>query len=138
MLLEPQYAPGLVADEREGSASGRADLSRKNRVGDFFRSADCTRGKLDLARTTAPGYSVCSYETASGHTFARYYEPTSGRFLSADPKGHGASMSLYDYCSGDPVNPFDANGRCPGADMRARLRARLRSIGDKQETRTNS
>ena len=42
---------------------------------------------------------------------ARYYEPTSGRFLSPDPMGHGASMSLYDYANGDPVNQFDPNGR---------------------------
>jgi RHS repeat-associated protein len=27
---------------------------------------------------------------------ARYYEPTSGRFLSADPAGHAVSPSLYD------------------------------------------
>ncbi len=44
---------------------------------------------------------------------ARYYEPTSGRFLSADPLGHAASMSLYDFCNGDPLNRFDADGRCP-------------------------
>jgi RHS repeat-associated protein len=42
---------------------------------------------------------------------ARYYEPTTGRFLSPDPLGHGASMSLYDFCNGDPVNYFDPNGK---------------------------
>jgi len=42
---------------------------------------------------------------------ARYYEPGSGRFLSADPMGHEASMSLYDYANGDPVNYLDADGR---------------------------
>jgi len=41
---------------------------------------------------------------------ARYYEPTSGRFLSADPMGQGASPSLYDFCNGDPVNFFDPDG----------------------------
>jgi RHS repeat-associated protein len=43
---------------------------------------------------------------------ARYYEPTSGRFLSADPMGQAASPSLYDYAGGDPVNSFDPDGRC--------------------------
>jgi len=43
---------------------------------------------------------------------ARYYEPKSGRFLSPDPLGHGASLSLYDYCDGDPVNGLDCDGRC--------------------------
>ncbi len=42
---------------------------------------------------------------------ARHYEATSGRFLSPDPLGHGSSMSLYDYASGDPVNRLDADGR---------------------------
>jgi RHS repeat-associated protein len=42
---------------------------------------------------------------------ARYYEPTSGRFLSADPMGQAASPSLYDYAGGDPVNSFDPDGR---------------------------
>ena len=42
---------------------------------------------------------------------ARYYEPNSGRFLSADPLGHGASMDLYSFAGGDPVNGFDPDGR---------------------------
>ncbi len=41
----------------------------------------------------------------------RYYEPTSGRFLSADPLGHDASLSLYDYCAGDPVDGVDPDGK---------------------------
>jgi RHS repeat-associated protein len=40
----------------------------------------------------------------------RYYDPQSGTFLSPDPLGHAASMSLYDYCSGDPVNRLDPEG----------------------------
>ncbi len=43
---------------------------------------------------------------------ARYYAPDSGTFLSPDPLGHAASMSLYDYCNGDPVNGLDPDGRC--------------------------
>jgi hypothetical protein len=42
---------------------------------------------------------------------SRYYFPAGGRFLSADPLGHDASMSLYDYCGGDPVNGLDPDGR---------------------------
>lgn len=51
-------------------------------------------------------------KTVSVHTLARYYEPTSGRFLSADPMGQAASPSLYDFAGGDPVNFFDPTGRC--------------------------
>lgn len=42
---------------------------------------------------------------------ARHYDPVAGRFLSADPFGHGASMDLYSAFNGDPVNYFDADGR---------------------------
>jgi RHS repeat-associated protein len=42
----------------------------------------------------------------------RYYDPSSGTFLSCDPLGHAASMDLYSYCGGDPVNNFDPDGRC--------------------------
>jgi RHS repeat-associated protein len=48
---------------------------------------------------------------------ARYYEPTSGRFLSCDPLGHAASRSLYDFCNGDPVNFFDPDGRIFGTGL---------------------
>ncbi|MEM9280994.1 MAG: DUF6531 domain-containing protein [Verrucomicrobiota bacterium] len=41
----------------------------------------------------------------------RYYEPNSGRFLSADPWGHAESLSLYCYAGGDPINFVDPTGR---------------------------
>jgi hypothetical protein len=34
-----------------------------------------------------------------------------GRFLSADPLGHAATMDLYSFAGGDPVNRFDPDGR---------------------------
>ncbi len=43
---------------------------------------------------------------------ARYYEPTSGRFLSPDPLSFAAGTSLYAFCNGDCVNFFDPDGRC--------------------------
>jgi RHS repeat-associated protein len=42
---------------------------------------------------------------------ARHYDPVAGRFLNADPLGHSASMDLYSFCGGDPVNNFDPDGR---------------------------
>jgi hypothetical protein len=32
-------------------------------------------------------------------------------FISPDPEGHVASMDLYAYCNGDPVNGYDPDGR---------------------------
>jgi hypothetical protein len=42
---------------------------------------------------------------------ARHYDPERGVFLSPDPMGHAASVSLYDYANGDPVNNLDPDGR---------------------------
>ena len=42
---------------------------------------------------------------------ARYYDPLAGHFLSPDPLGHAASMDLYSFCAGDPINRFDPTGR---------------------------
>jgi RHS repeat-associated protein len=54
------------------------------------------------------------YIDATGYYYmgARYYAPDSGTFLSCDPLGHAASMDLYNYADGDPVNGFDPDGRC--------------------------
>jgi RHS repeat-associated protein len=51
------------------------------------------------------------YDTGFVYFGARYYEARSGRFLSADPLGNAASMDLYSYCNGDPVNGLDPDGR---------------------------
>src|SRR5581483_8665016 len=44
------------------------------------------------------------------HVGTRRYDPVAGRFMSADPLGHGGSMDLYSYCDGDPVNVADPTG----------------------------
>ena len=42
---------------------------------------------------------------------ARYYNATEGRFISPDPFGHAASMDLYSFANGDPINFVDQTGR---------------------------
>ncbi|MER5790382.1 RHS repeat-associated core domain-containing protein [Streptomyces sp. NPDC001980] len=53
-----------------------------------------------------------STETPTGDTLmgVRLYNPSLGRFLSTDPLP-GGSANAYDYCSGDPVNRLDLDGR---------------------------
>ncbi|MEM0966556.1 MAG: RHS repeat-associated core domain-containing protein [Verrucomicrobiota bacterium] len=43
----------------------------------------------------------------------RYYDPISGSFISTDPLGHEATLDLYSYAGGDPINFFDPTGRFP-------------------------
>ncbi len=40
-----------------------------------------------------------------------WYDPIDGHFLSPDPMGHDANVSLYDFCSGNPLGYWDADGR---------------------------
>jgi hypothetical protein len=42
---------------------------------------------------------------------ACYYNVTEGRFISPDALGHAASMDLYSFANGDPVNFVDPTGR---------------------------
>ncbi|MEO0334012.1 MAG: RHS repeat-associated core domain-containing protein, partial [Bacteroidota bacterium] len=43
----------------------------------------------------------------------RYYDPTTKRFISADPLGRGATPDLYGYTNGDPINYVDPMGLDP-------------------------
>ena len=41
----------------------------------------------------------------------RYYDPSSGIFISPDPVSFPVCMDLYSYANGDPINLMDPNGR---------------------------
>jgi RHS repeat-associated protein len=47
----------------------------------------------------------------------RYYEPTTGRFISEDPIGYkGGDWNLYRYCGNNPVNAVDPSGLRAGPE----------------------
>jgi RHS repeat-associated protein len=41
----------------------------------------------------------------------RWYDPSTGTFLTPDPEGYADSSNPYTYCGGDPVNCSDPTGR---------------------------
>ncbi len=50
-------------------------------------------------------------ETGLYYYRARYYKPEIGRFLQVDPVGYDAGMNLYRYCSNNPWNSRDPDGK---------------------------
>lgn len=85
-LVEPEF---FDFDEFGVAASGQAD-QRYGWLGGKQRSSDALGGIILMG--------------------VRLYSPGLGRFLQVDPVA-GGNANDYDYCSGDPVNCFDLDGR---------------------------
>ncbi len=50
------------------------------------------------------------WETGLHYNWNRYYDPETGRYISADPIGLRGGMNLYAYVKNDPVNAIDPKG----------------------------
>jgi RHS repeat-associated protein len=107
-------ASALLAD-RQGSVLARTDpdtgaLAAEYTYDPFGKARSSLTDDPNPVRYTGresgPG-------TPAGLQFqrARWYEPGTGRFLSEDPAGFGASGSnLYSYVGGNPVDATDPSG----------------------------
>jgi len=99
-------------------------LATTDAVGNVLSTADYRPyGAQVLGIAEAgPGYTGHVTDPDSGLTYmqARYYDPATGRFLSADPVGPSPSnlfsFNRYDYANNNPVNHTDPDGRCSDAD----------------------
>jgi len=63
----------------------------------------------DLPNTRFPG-QYYDAETGLHYNRFRYYDPSIGRYVSADPIGQLGGVNLYSYVSNNPVNWFDPFG----------------------------
>ncbi|MGD9681613.1 MAG: RHS repeat-associated core domain-containing protein [Candidatus Obscuribacterales bacterium] len=58
------------------------------------------------------GFTGQRYDSETGlyHYKARYYDPTTGRFLQPDPVGYKDGLHLYAYVGNDPLDEADPSG----------------------------
>ena len=74
---------------------------------------------INDADTNAFRYCGEYYDSETGTIYlrARYYNPSTGRFISRDSyageNGNPLSLNLYTYCYNNPVIYADATGNCP-------------------------
>ena len=80
-------------------------------------SYDAYGNIVDQTGTVEQPYSYTGreFDTESGLSYyrARYFDPSSGKFLQKDPIGLSGGINLYGYVSNNPVNLTDPFGLSP-------------------------
>ncbi|MCC7292499.1 MAG: hypothetical protein IT449_10615 [Phycisphaerales bacterium] len=128
------FEPGLAQQDPQGQSTG-TKYTHSDRLGTLRTQTDSGGSALATATFTAFGeridsgaYQRYSYAGAWGyhshnfpsgegatpipflHVGARYYDPTTGRFLQRDPIGVGGGWNVYLYCEANPVIRIDPSG----------------------------
>ncbi|HPG27402.1 MAG TPA: RHS repeat-associated core domain-containing protein [Myxococcota bacterium] len=49
------------------------------------------------------------------YNWHRYYDPSLGRYISADPIGQAGGVNVYNYGFNNPLTYVDPNGQNPAA-----------------------
>jgi RHS repeat-associated protein len=123
---------GPWPDELLGVLTATASYVHRDALGSVTRITDSAGATSGSSRYLAFGgyreqsgsqdrYAFVSREShLSGSLYymrARHYDPTIGRFLSADPAGLRGGYNLFAYVGNNPVSRVDPTGRCAWWDL---------------------
>jgi RHS repeat-associated protein len=106
---------------RDGESTADWTALRHQAADEYGNPTDLTTGTVRASTGQAPGadgrYGWLGGKQRSADALAgvllmgvRLYDPGTGRFWSVDPIP-GGNATAYDYCSADPVNCVDLDGR---------------------------
>jgi RHS repeat-associated protein len=106
---------------RDGESTADWTALRHQTADEYGNPTDLTTGTIRASTGQAPGadgrYGWLGGKQRSADALAnvilmgvRLYDPGTGRFWSVDPEP-GGNATAYDYCSADPVNCTDLDGR---------------------------
>lgn len=111
------FAPPIVPLLKSSICCGRAarllrasSKKMKNRA--WFWALDAEPNSGVTSRATLP-----RRPRASSYYRARYYDPSTGRFVSEDPIGFISSANFYDYVDNNPIDLADPIGNDPCLDI---------------------
>jgi RHS repeat-associated protein len=92
-----------------GLANPAGELLAEYWYGPFGELLEATGPKAD---SNPWRWATKSLDKETGLVYfgLRYYDPTTGQWLSREPLGEGESLNLYAYCHNDPINRVDVLG----------------------------
>ena len=75
------------------------------------------------------------YDAESGlyYNYFRYYDPSTGRYITSDPIGLGGGMNTYAYVGGNPLKYSDPSGLCPWCVAGAVVSGGINAYGQYQQ-----
>jgi len=104
------HADGLGSVTSLSNSSGA--LANTYTYDSFGKLTNSTGSLTNPLRYTARESDL---ETSLYFYRARYYDPSTGRFLSEDPLGVKVDLNFYRYVQNNPINATDPSGLCPPA-----------------------
>jgi len=90
---------GTIVWRWEGEAFG-GDVADEDPDGD---------GKQTVVNFRFPG-QYYDAETGLHYNYFRYYDPSTGRYITSDPIGLAGGLNTYGYVGGNPINSIDPLG----------------------------